>query len=294
MNILVTGASGLLGRSLIPVLQSRHEHVFAVARTATGAPNHTIGDLTDPVATQVLLKTTQPHVIVHLAGGNPPDPHDLYLSNVVTTVNLFQSLEQLGRRPYVISAGSAAEYGESNAARIDEDASLQPVTTYGRAKAAQTILSQALAQRAGIPLTLVRPFNIVSPGLPERSALGNIRTQLTTQTGPERRVRCGRLDVVRDFVSLNFVTEAIVRLVESPAADRTLNICSGVALTLGEVVKAMADRLGATPVIEPVPELMALPAAGQAVGDPTALRELIGLSFDATADAIARIVLGET
>jgi nucleoside-diphosphate-sugar epimerase len=115
----------------------------------------------------------------------------------------------------------------------------------------------------------------VSRHLPPSSALGNLRRQLVAGAGSVRRVRCGRLDVVRDFVPAPAVADAVLRLLRAPAPGQALNLCSGVGIELGAIFEAMARRLGVELDVVVDPELAALPAAPAVIGDPTALRRLL-------------------
>src|SRR4030095_6304543 len=153
-----------------------------------------------------------------------------------------------------------------------------------RAKLAQTTLAEALCAAAGLPLTVLRPFNLVSPRLPPSSALGNMREQLLRGHGRERVVECGRLEVVRDFVPLPAVAETIRRLTVSPAPGRTINVCTGIGIELGAILRAMAERLWGG--------FVAVPTAPRVVGDPTILARLTGIRIEATPEGMAEVLLG--
>ena len=144
----------------------------------------------------------------------PAIAEELFRANVVATRNLFEAVAKLDPAPAVIVAGSAAEYGDPIADRVAEDHPTRPVTEYGRAKVQQSTVVQQIAGAAGLRFSIIRPFNIVSSELPATVALGNIRRQLLAASGPLRTVRCGRLDVVRDFIPLELVVDTVVRLLE--------------------------------------------------------------------------------
>ena len=276
--VLVTGAGGLIGTELLPLLEG-----------AVASGDRRRCDLSVPGQAAELVETVQPGTIVHLAGGTSPSRQEVYRKNVLTTVHLLEAAARLGDRPYCIVLGSAAEYGEVEEDLVTESSPLRPVTEYGRAKLAQTALAESICEAAGLPLTILRPFNLVSPRLPPSSPLGNLRDQLLRG---ERTVECGRLDVVRDFVPVSAVAEAIRRLVASPAPGQALNVCSGVGIELGAVLKAMAERLGVAVRIVQKPELLAIPAAPRVVGDPSRLSRLTGLRIEVTAEGLAGLLLG--
>jgi nucleoside-diphosphate-sugar epimerase len=292
--LLVTGATGLIGRELIGALSSHPGpwQVHTASRSESSAPSHHRCDLSRPEDCAALVDEVMPAAIVHLAGGTSPSRHELYENNVLSTVNLMNAVGRLRRPAYCIVFGSAAEYGETPLSLIDETAPLRPVSEYGRAKVAQTTLAQCLARARGIPLTILRPFNVVSPRLPATTALGNMRRQLLGKGGAERAITCGRLDLVRDYVPLSAVAEVTLHLLAKPAPDEVLNVCSGVGISLNSILEAMAERLGIGLRIEQAPELLAIPAAPRAVGDPARLARVTGIRVAVTAEMLAEILVG--
>jgi nucleoside-diphosphate-sugar epimerase len=292
--LLVTGATGLIGRELIRAL-SLHPgpwQVHTASRSDSSLPGHHRCDLSRPEEILALVDEVRPAAVVHLAGGTSPSRHELYESNVLSTVNLMNAVGRLPRPAYCIVFGSAAEYGDTTQSPIGEEAPLNPVSEYGRAKVAQTTLAESIGRARGIPLTVLRPFNVVSPLLPSSTALGNMRRQLLGAGGAERTVACGRLDLVRDYVPLAAVAEVTLHLLEQLAPGQVLNVCSGVGITLDSILAAMAGRLGVALRIVQTPELLGLPAAPRVVGDPARLFQATGIRIAATAESLAAILVG--
>lgn len=291
-RVLVTGSTGLIGTPLIRLLRDRPFEVHGVSRAATTDPLTHRADLSVPEQTTSLLAQVNPSVIIHLAGGRETDVARLYESNVLTTVNLLQAAARLISPPAFVMTGSAAEYGVPPGGLVSESAAALPVTDYGRAKLAASALAQSLSAASGIRLCIVRPFNIVSPHMPSATALGNIRQQLMAQGGRHRIIRCGRLDVVRDFIPVQFAVDVFSRLLDWDWEEwpRIINVCSGVGIELGSILRATAAFLGVDVQVRAVPELMAIPAAAQIIGDATLLHKL-GLRCEPTATSLARLLM---
>jgi nucleoside-diphosphate-sugar epimerase len=290
--ILITGASGLIGEELLRRLDPESPRTVTTGRSGLRRGNHYPCDLSVPGQAAALIEAVRPGTIVHLAGGTSPDRHEVYRKNILPTVHLLDAAARLEKLPYCIVIGSAAEYGEASEEPITEASPLRPVSEYGRAKLAQTMLAESICESAGLPLTVLRPFNLVSPRLPASTALGNMREQLLRGEGPDRVVECGRLDVVRDFVPLSAVAETIQRLTASPAPGGTINVCSGTGIGLGSILQAMAERLDVSLRISQKPELLAIPAALRVVGNPSRLAEMTGIRIEVTAGSMAGILLG--
>jgi nucleoside-diphosphate-sugar epimerase len=289
MRILVTGATGFIGRSLVDALRE-----IAVLRTTSrggaGWPDHRPADLTRADEAAAVLRWASPTVVIHLAGGRSGTVAATYSGNVSTTASVLLAAAFEGQRPYVIVPGSAEEYGAGD--QIGERAPLSPSTSFGRAKTAQVAMARRLAGREGIPLTVVRPFTVVGPGLPTATPLGRVRSQLLNAGSATPEVGCGPMDVKRDFVPASFVTAVLARLAMDPQPDRTLNICSGVGLSMRSVADAMAARLGLRPTYRVDPRLAASAHIPVSVGDPSLLADMLSMRFRATAESIADAVLG--
>lgn len=282
--ILVTGSSGLVGRALTARLRS-DDIEFQRALRSADLPHG--GDLRYLAAAHAALEGSTPSVLVHLAGGPGADRFDVFENNILTTTNLIEATSSAQRKPAVIVLGSAAEYGRGGTRRLSESDPLRPVSDYGIAKTAQTTLALAMGTRLSVSVTILRVFNPVSPELGREVALGNARAQLLEGSGPTRRLSLGRLDVVRDFVPLELVVEAILQVIEDPIPGGVINVCSGVGIRLGDIVAAMADRHGVSITTEVDPRLAALLAPDEVVGDPSRLEQLIGVRSGPTAASLA-------
>lgn len=291
-RVLVTGSTGLIGAPLVTALRRRGVDVHGLSRSATGTGTHAV-DLQSAAATQEVLRLLEPRCVIHLVGGPDPDPTRLAQLNAGTLSNVMRAAAELAEPPRVIAVGSAAEYGEPPGGVARESSPTTPLSAYGRAKLAATSSAQVLSASTGVPLCIVRPFNIVSPRLGVDNALGNLRRQLLDQAGSQRVVRCGRLDIIRDFVPLDFVVDVLAAVATHPAPPPVLNACSGVGLQLEEVLGAMAAYLGANVVTEPIPELVALDAPERIVGDPAVLAQF-GFCCRPTPESLAAILLGPT
>jgi nucleoside-diphosphate-sugar epimerase len=250
-------------------------------------------DLTDPDAAAELVAGVSPTTIFHLAGGHRPSSEELHTTNVETAVNVMNGAASIPLPPRFVLLGSSAEYGAPAGGLVSESSPTVPVTEYGRVKLEATVKARGIAAASGVPLCVVRPFNIVSAELPVASALGNMRSQLLSGKGGRRIVRCGRVDVVRDFVPIGVVVNALVRMLELDAWPAVLNICSGVPIVLGDLLEAMARVIEVEVVVVSDPGLAEIPSAVRLVGDPVCLREL-GIVCQPTAPALAQLVMRGT
>ncbi len=217
LKVLLTGATGSLGRTLLDVFLDEKTspiEVVALTRGPHDLPPHervhyVSCDLQDEKRTSQVLERERPDWILHAAvlGVRPPRPtlRDLVEFNVNVSLRLF---EQAGRVP-----GCQFLYASSGLAYRDQGRPLResdPLETrhgYGASKAAADSLLQAAALEAKRPLTIVRPFSFSGPherpggliyGLLQ-AAVG--RTPMTLTSGLQVRDYCSAADVAEGMAS---------------------------------------------------------------------------------------------
>lgn len=277
--VLVTGATGLIGSRLVRRLRGRNLEVHGVSRSAESSALSHQADLSEQSEACEVVQNVGPSMVFHLAGSQHATPSRLYADNVLATVNVMHAAARVNPMPAIVAIGSASEYGDPEGGSVTEKSPTRPLTDYGRSKVAASMLARTIAERANLRFCILRPFNVVSPHLPPTTALGNMRRQLLEQRGELRVVRCGRVDVVRDFVPLDFVIDVLVRMLDLDSWPDTLNVCTGVGVELGELLVAMGRVIGAEVEVAPVQELVEITAAPRIVGDPALLHRF---SFDCT------------
>ncbi|MDO5690959.1 MAG: GDP-mannose 4,6-dehydratase [Pseudomonadota bacterium] len=282
---LVTGATGFTGRHLCDALRHAGYRVIGTSHaTADEAANgpHGTGDLhrvdlcsADQV--QALVRQAQPTVVAHLAAVSfvpHGDVDAMYRVNIVGARHLLQALAQLPRPPRrVVLASSANIYGNASATGLlDEDTPAAPVNDYAVSKLAMEHM--ACLWMAQLPLVLARPFNYTGVGQSTRFVLPKIVAHF------QRRADCielGNLDVARDFSDVRTVAQAYVRLLETPGVEgRALNICSGQAWSLQQVLREMQDLTGHAMQVRINPAFVRAHEVRHLVGNPARLRQAIG------------------
>ncbi|WP_293400346.1 NAD-dependent epimerase/dehydratase family protein [Phenylobacterium sp.] len=252
---VVTGASGFVGRSLVAQLRMQGWDLRFLGRRADQGPHGLAPDW----STQSLrpaLAAFRPDYIFHLAGRTQAKAaQEFYAANLLPAAQLLDGLEDLPERPVVVLVGSAAEYGEAPEAAmpVPETHHCAPVSDYGASKLAQTELGLSRARR-GWPIVVARLFNPVGPGMPEHLALGSFAARLASGV---TSLQVGNLDVRRDFIAVDEAARLIVEVGQSPQAlGQVVNICSGHAYLLRELVERMVMLVNQPTVIEPVASRM--------------------------------------
>jgi len=246
-RVLITGVDGFTGRYLAPLLASAGHEVHGMAQRGNGKRVDGVvamhpADLVDPSAIEDVIRHVTPDRVVHLAAIAhiaDGDPRSMYLVNLLGTRNLLESLVGLGRRPEaVVLASSANIYGNAREGALDETTQPEPANDYAVSKLAMEAIARLYAGR--LPLIVCRPFNYTGRGQSEAFLLPKIVSHSRSRA---EWIELGNLAVARDFSDVRDVTNAYARLLETPAAiGRTINLCSGTAHSLEDVL-AMVEAL---------------------------------------------------
>ncbi len=290
-RVLVTGATGLVGRETVNALAARGAEVVALSRSGTAVSNATethAVDLMDADATRRVVRAIRAEALVHLAwyGGPGRMTSGENVDWAAATLGLVRTFATEGGL-HVTAAGSCAEYDWRDPGPFSETSPLHPQSLYGAAKARTGQLLTEAARSLGLSLAWGRIFFVYGPGEPSGRLLGDLIAGLRAG----REVPCTDGLQRRDFLSTRDVADALVQLTLERVTG-PVNVASGQATTVRDVIETAARLLGR-------PELVRLGARPRPPNDPpeivantTRLGELgfcPRLSLEAgLADAIAR------
>jgi nucleoside-diphosphate-sugar epimerase len=164
--VVITGASGFIGRWIRDALLEAGHDVVALRRPAS--PPAARGrseevDYGDPEGLARRFEQLRPAAVVHVAGATKGVTYeDFHQANVTPTEALLSAVERSGapvRR--FLHVSSLASYGPSTLeAPHVEDAEPQPIEFYGRSKLA----SEQAVSASGVPYTILRPGGVYGPG----------------------------------------------------------------------------------------------------------------------------------
>ncbi len=243
-TVLVTGNRGFTGRHLVHYLHSQAEPIriigFDLCESADArVERQLVGDMNDIETITSALAACRPDTIIHLAGRMPPATDaEMWSTNVGGTFNLLEAVRSAKISPRVLVIGSAAEYGSTDAPRINEDHRCNPATVYGRTKLAQTLLCQRYCAEFALPIIIARPFNLFGPGMPSQTVIGEICSQIAREPA-DRVIRLGNLAGARDFVDVRDAVAAYWQISQAGSSGEIYNVCSGETRAVGELVDTL-------------------------------------------------------
>lgn len=242
-TVLLTGASGFTGHYMIQALQQQGHRVIGLGNTSTPADETLACDLTDAASVAKAVANARPNWVVHLAALSfvgHADQEAFYRVNVFGTQNLLDALANLPTPPSrVLIASSANIYGSPGIEVIDERVCPAPVNHYGFSKLAMEHMSATWFER--LPIVLARPFNYTGPGQDERFLIPKIVSHFAAG---KSAIELGNIDVSRDFSDVRDVVDAYMGLLRSSTSGIRVNVCSGRATALREVIALMEDIAG--------------------------------------------------
>lgn len=224
MRVLITGSTGFLGQHMINYLQTRKTAHELLAVGQSGCDLLKTGEI------EGLLKGFNPELVFHFAGLLTGGFEQLFLVNAIGTLNLLDQIHRFCPDTRVVIAGSAAEYGfATHTIRYSENLPPCPVSDYGRAKLAQTLIAKTFVQK-GLPITVARIFNIVGPGLAEHLVVPSfINRVINLEKNPHqpRVIKVGNIELERDFISIGTLVRLLWFLGVCPYQEFIVNAGSG-------------------------------------------------------------------
>jgi UDP-glucose 4-epimerase len=249
MRVLVTGATGFIGRAVVRELSAAGHSVLGFARTPRPCPcEFRTGDVLDQAALERAVAGAD--AVCHLAALTTvresfDEPVRYFRVNVAGTLNLLDAMRteagRTGRELRLVFASTCAVYGTPSRQPITESQQPAPGSPYGASKlAAETAIGYQTAL-GGVAAVTLRTFNVAGAadghGDPDASRI--IPKALLVAAG---RADCltvnGDGSAVREFTHVRDLARAYAAAlgVARPAGHRIYNVGSGVGVSVREVI----------------------------------------------------------
>ncbi|WP_329439989.1 SDR family NAD(P)-dependent oxidoreductase [Streptomyces sp. NBC_01426] len=268
-TVLVTGAEGFIGSTLVDLLVARGARVRAfvhykpyaekghLARYLAepdGPVEMWAGDIRD--AGRVSDAVAGCDTVFHLAAaliGIPysyASPGAYVQTNVTGTENMAEACRRHGVRRLVHTSTSEV-YGTALTAPIAETHPLQPQSPYSASKIGADMMALSFHHAFELPVTVVRPFNTYGPRQSARAVIPTILAQL--HSGADE-IRLGSLSPTRDFTYVTDTAEGFLAVAECDRAlGEVVNLGTGREISVGDLAQALITASGreARVVVDP-------------------------------------------
>ncbi len=262
-EVLVTGATGMIGTHLLARLRDRPRGAVVGTRFGPDQPAPDPAavllelDVRDAAALRDCIAAHRPAVIYHLAAQSLPtlswvEPNLTLDVNVQGTVNVFEAVQHVrvvhdgGYDPMVVVACSSAEYGASmTPARVplDEHAPLLPLHPYGVSKVAQDLLAFQYWCNRRIRCIRARLFNTTGAGK-RHDVVSDFAARVAAIRRDGGVLRVGNLDVRRAIMDVRDSIDALLALAERGEPGEAYNICADAPVRIGELIPIFEQLVG--------------------------------------------------
>ncbi|WP_327131706.1 SDR family NAD(P)-dependent oxidoreductase [Streptomyces sp. NBC_01343] len=258
-TVLVTGAEGFIGSTLVDLLVARGARVRAFVHykpyAEKGHLAHHLADPDGPVemwagdirdAGRVSDAVEGCDTVFHLAAliGIPysyASPGAYVQTNVTGTENMAEACRRHGVRRLVHTSTSEV-YGTALTAPIAESHPLQPQSPYSASKIGADMMALSFHHAFELPVTVVRPFNTYGPRQSARAVIPTILAQLHAGA---REIRLGSLSPTRDFTYVTDTAEGFLAVAECDRAlGEVVNLGTGEEISIGDLARALIAASG--------------------------------------------------
>ena len=251
MHILVTGASGFVGKHLVRTLLARGHRITASATQPDSLARFDwAGQVTAVPYTIPLVGDTQnlydyfgkPDALAHLAWQGLPNykasfhldqnlfPHYLFLKNLISN-----GLTE------VMVTGTCFEYGMQSGS-LSEDIAALPANPYALAKDSLRLFLGTLRAEHPFVLKWARLFYMYGPGQSPNSILPLLEQAVAAG---ESVFNMSGGEQLRDYLPVETVATYLSQIMEQNRVTGVINCCSGQPISVRRLVDEHLQRLGA-------------------------------------------------
>lgn len=261
-RVLLTGATGFIGRSLGEELVKRGYLVYGMVRFSSSKKpvgkgvTPIYGDLIDRMSVEHVIRSVKPDVVIHIGALTPVAmsynmPRAYAETNYIGTINVAEAVRKYGENVKLFVYASTSEvYGQHDKFPLKESYEARPNTPYAVSKyAGELYLKYYMREAYDFPLLIIRPFNTYGRANVNQPHYV-IEKIITTMLKGEETLTLGDKDAIRDFVFRDDHVRAYVMAIEKALNGdfdfygETINISTGEGYTIEEMVNKIANMIG--------------------------------------------------
>src|ERR1700722_2818492 len=263
-RVLVIGW-GFLGSAIGQRLLADGRRVTALTRSHTwrsDAGRHagahiTVGDARDAALLRETLRDID-HVVFAVGGHSPPtaaaQPSEAAMEMLLPLLAIIEALRE---RPHVgltyMSSGRAV-YGNPLRLPVSERDMPRPISPYGASHLSAETYAEMASRRSGSLLQILRCSNVYGPHQAYGGDQGAVAIFLHRINNGQSIKVFGDGSALRDYVFVEDVAGVVSRLVTNRIETGTVNVGSGVGMTVLDIAKTVSVALGKEAIIDHQPE----------------------------------------
>lgn len=247
MNILITGATGFVGRHIVLKLKDDEElNLTCVSRNRRGDEEGKIiwkkADILSEEGIKDIFSNDKFDCLIHLAWyvehGKYWESHE-NIKWLFWSFELVKSFVKKGGKK-VIVAGTCVEYDWTYGLLSEERTPLNSFSLYGISKSTLFMLVSHFCKQNNIKLIWPRIFFVFGPGEDRRRFIPSIINSLLT----EGKAVCMNSKLLRDFIYVKDVAEIFHIIVKGDRISGPLNVGTGRPISLGEIAEKLEKLCG--------------------------------------------------
>jgi len=250
-RVLVTGATGFVGRHLVRLLRERGDRVFGTCfpdHPGCGDRDLVHIDLRLEDGTERAVSEASPDWVFHLAAVSNvrrswERRRETIETNLLGTSNLFEAVRKRAPSARVLFLSSSDVYGvhADRTTPFKEEDVASIVNPYSFTKVAGELLSRFYVEVEKLDVVVARSFPHTGPGQTADFVFSDWASQVARIERGEAPplLEVGNLDVRRDYSDVRDVVRAYVLLLEKGRRGETYNVCSGRTVSLREGLEAL-------------------------------------------------------
>jgi len=303
MKVLVTGGAGFIGSHVVDYLISLGHRVIVVDNFSSGRDHWKALEIHPEIeklnilnreALSKVFSRWQPNIVFHLAAHHhipfcEKNPEEAYDLNVVGTIDVLREAGRCGVAR-LFFASTADVYAPSPRSH-NEDDPIGPFTVYGRTKWIGEILCRGAVDWGWKgDLLIGRIFNAVGTRETNPHLVPEVINQIINGT---TELRLGNLFPTRDFVDVITQARAIVDATLAVRGTEIINIGSGVAVRVGEMIDMIVSAIGKPIDVAIDPAKVRPVERANLCGTTTRLIDLIGYAPNPAGPATIQEILNE-
>jgi len=258
MKVLITGGLGFIGKNLLTFLLEKEVDIFVIdpfskpLDSMASKIKYSNASILETEKISEILKSGYFDCLIHLVAAIPPVESSKFISKeiydyLLHSVRLFELSIANGVKRIIFASSAGALYTSSEISSTEKDI-VNPKTFYGLNKIYIEESLRLLNHIHGLQYCNLRISNVYGPGQEFKNNQGVIANFCNRLSKQEEIKVWGDGTNLKDYIYVDDLAKLIYKAILSTKSG-TFNACSGVSISLNEIVKIISSAYSINPII---------------------------------------------